>query len=690
MKRELLVALFAVVSLAGHCQENVWQKYNESLPVDTRIKPFRCFDNTHETDGLIKYTQDGDIDTQYHSQYKGKRFEVSPENPAELTFDFKKVKCIDYLEYVPRQVGVNGIAFEAEIYVKTASDKDYRLYEHCKWAFDYNPKRVVFEGGLQKPVSIKVRILKGVGDFASCAEMKFMREEKVNVDTSVFADELLTTLNPQTTKADIKKIKQPLLRQLAQELLQSTYATDYRVATYECYKSPEWLSQEWRTPNKHYDQLQGVTGIVIKPGKQMVVVSGLPDSVRVHLNVIAWNTTTKRVPYQRKPYILHNGINIINHDQEWEGLGYISYFSDGYADANPSICVHFVGGIVNGYLTSDMSNEQMHQMTATASYRLIDVVSKKVHAVMTAEGLHNHCKAEDGVSLGYRQYMSILDSLMTWEQRLVGLEKYGRIPSNRTLFYVNFIYPKILFQNELGISIYVNDEPRYLSCKSILNDDTDTVWGMSHEWGHLHQLNPVFCWGGLTEVSNNLNSYYNFMHMGFKYEQLDVNKRKGMEEGVRHYLEDDTDDCLFEIKNIYDHAFERLGPFVRLCNYFMNEGGKPDYLPDLYEALRHSEVKKQGANIVPYVLNFIRKASDVSGYNLLPYFQQFGFLRAKHFLIKDYEYAFYELSQEELDTFCKEMEAFAQEKHLQTMPEGMIERIAHTPDVEYERPCFAN
>ena len=46
--------------------------------------------------------------------------------------------------------------------------------------------------------------------------------------------------------------------------------------------------------------------------------------------------------------------------------------------------------------------------------------------------------------------------------------------------------------------------------------------------------------------------------------------------------------------------------------------------------------------------------------------------------------------KEELDAFCKEMEVFAQEKHLQTMPEGMIERIAHTPDVEYERPHFAN
>lgn len=83
-----------------------------------------------------------------------------------VSFDFKKVKCIDYLEYVPRQAGENGIVLEAEIYVKTATDKDYRLYEHCEWKFNYNTKRVVFRGGLQKPVSIKFRILKGYGGYA--------------------------------------------------------------------------------------------------------------------------------------------------------------------------------------------------------------------------------------------------------------------------------------------------------------------------------------------------------------------------------------------------------------------------------------------------------------------------------------------------------------------------------------------
>lgn len=690
MNKRIIIGTFAAISLAGQSQDGVWQKYNESLPQDIRIKPTSCFDNTHETDEIIQFTQDSNIKTLYHSQYKGNKFVVSAENPAELTFDFKEVKCIDYLEYVPRWVGENGIACEAKIYVKTAADEDYRLYEHCNWALNHKPKRVVFKGGLQEPVSIKVRILKGYKGYASCAEMKFMKEAKMDVDTAVFADDLLTTLKAKTTWSEVNKIKQPLLRQLAQELLQGTYTTDYRVAMYECYNSPEWLCKEWRTPQKYYDHLQGVTGVVLKPGKHMVVVSGLLDSISAQLNVVTWYTNFGGFPLQRKNYVLHNGINIINHDLKWEGLAYISYFSNGYADANPPIRVHFVGGTVNGYLTHDMTNEQMHQMTATAPYRFMDMVSKKVHTVMTAAGLHEHCKADDGVSLGYRQYMNILDTLMTWEQRLVGLEKYGRIPRNRTLFFVNFTHPKILFQSELGISIYIDDEPKYLNCKTILNDNSDVVWFMSHEWGHLHQLNPYFCWGGMFEVSNNLNSYYNVIHMGYKYEQVDKEKRKGIKRGIRHYLKDNTDDCLFEIKDSYDRTYERLGPLVRLCNYFMNEGGKPDFLPDLYEALRHSEIKADSTNVVPYVLNFIRTASDVSGYNLLPYFQRFGFLRVKHFPIKDYHPAFYRLSQEELDAFCNEMEVFAQEKQLKGIPIGMIERIAHIPDMEYERPHFEN
>ena len=166
MRRKLLIALFAAISLAGQSQEDVWQKCNESQSVDIRIKPIICSDNTHQAGAPVGATQDGSINTLYRSQYRGEKYDVSPENPAELTFDFKKVKCIDYLEYVPPQRDENGMVNEVEIYVKTAADEDYRLYEHCKWTFNHNPKRIVFKGGLHDPISIKFRILKGYGGYA--------------------------------------------------------------------------------------------------------------------------------------------------------------------------------------------------------------------------------------------------------------------------------------------------------------------------------------------------------------------------------------------------------------------------------------------------------------------------------------------------------------------------------------------
>jgi len=133
-----------------------------------------------------------------------------------------------------------------------------------------------------------------------------------------------------------------------------------------------------------------------------------------------------------------------------------------------------VGGTVNGYLTPDMTDEQMHRMTATAPSRFIDVVSRKVHAVWTSAGMHDFCKADDGKSPGYRQYMGILDSLMTWQQQLVGMEKYGRTPRNRSLLYVNFTFGS-LYQDGLGISAHIDLERPLLNCRSLRFKDSETI-----------------------------------------------------------------------------------------------------------------------------------------------------------------------------------------------------------------------
>lgn len=683
-KKTIITELLVFVAMTAGAQELTWQNCNESLPGDIHITPVRCHDNNHQEKAKagVEYTIDGDNGTNWHSAYYPEHKKVTPETPAELVYEFENIERIDRMVYVPRQDGSpNGIVTEAEVLVKLSTDANFRPVAYCSWENNMEPKTIRFEGGLQSPTAIMFRALRGIGDLGSCAEMRFRCDGELLKDCPLFADDLYTVLKPDVTDKDIEGTGIPIYRELARELKNSSYQVAYRVATFDCYDHPMWLAKEWSTPDKFYDQLQGVTGIVMEPGKHLVMVSGLPDGQTADLKVVAWyaGSTGKNFDGskpQMLTYHLKNGANVIDHDCSWPGLAYVAYFSEGHAEENPPIRIHFVGGTVNGYLTPDMTDEQMHRMTATAPSRFIDVVSRKVHAVWTSAGMHDFCKADDGVSPGYRQYMGILDSLMTWEQQLVGMEKYGRIPRNRSLLYVNFTYGS-LYQDNLGISAHIDLERSLLNCRSLRFNNSETIWGLAHEWGHQHQLKPHFCWGGVSEVTNNLNAYYCLMRMGYRYKDLEESKRWGLEHAVAQFIDGETDDCIFQQNEAHENAFEKLCPFLKLCQYFITEAKMPDFLPDLYEALRHSDVSPDSTDIVPYVFNFIRTVSLLSGYNLTPYFERFGFLRVKSFELEDYGKHTYHLTQDQLDYFRHEMNGMTKKKKLKTMPDGMVERIAH-------------
>ena len=685
-RKNIITIILAIAAVTAGAQELTWQKCNERLPGDIYIIPVSCHDNNHQENAKasVEFTLDRDNNTLWHSAFYPEHKKVTPETPAELVYEFEDVERIDRIVYVPRQDGSpNGYVTEAEVLVKTSTDTDFRLAGRYTWESNMEPKTVCFEGGLHRPTAIMFRVLHGLGDLGSCAEMRFLRDGESLKDCPLFADDLYTALKPGVSDEDIERMEIPIYRELAKELKNGSYQTAYRVATFDCYDHPQWLAKEWRTPNKFYDQLQGVTGIVMEPGKHLVMVSGLPDGETADLKVVAWYAGRTGKNFDGgKPeilsYHLKNGANVIDHDSSWPGLAYVAYFSEGHAADLPPIRVHFVGGTINGYLTPDMTDEQMHRITATAPSRFIDVVSRKVHAVWTSAGMHDFCKADDGKSPGYRQYMGILDSLMTWQQQLVGMEKYGRIPRNRSLLYVNFTFGS-LYQDGVGISAHIDLERPLLNCRSLRFKDSETIWGLAHEWGHQHQLQPYFCWGGVSEVTNNLNAYYSLMRMGYQYKDLEGGKRRGLEHAVEQYIDGETDDCIFQQNEAHENAFEQLCPFLKLCHYFTTEANMPDFLPDLYETLRHSDVTPDSTNIVPYVFNFIRKVSLLSGYNLTPYFEQFGFLRVKSFELEDYGKHTYDLTQEQLDSFRREMNGMTRMKKLKPMPDGMVEHIAHLP-----------
>ena len=754
----------------------------EAIPEETYVYPFRATDNNHQDSYSIAATIDGDPNTIYHSQWDNNNH-ISREHPVILTYDFRNVDSIDFVRYIPRRDGSgNGHFGEVEVYVKQKGDAQYRFCKKVDWKKTESAKIIAFKESLKNPVAIQFKVLSGGNDYASCAEMEFGIFPKYSKDYSIFADEVFTQLKPGVTAEDIDRLTDPFVKSLAHKIYNGTYATAYRVADYECYLSYRTLSDLWSAPGKYYDQIEGVTGINIPAkSKTAVIVSGIPEGTEVQLQVVAWYVGKIGQNFdggnpQKAFFSLKNGVNLVDYQFDYDGLAYICYYTDSHPEKYPDIKVHFVNGEVNGYLVPEKSNAELNAICKNAKNRCIDVKSKKVHQIWEASALDKYCRSTDG-QFGYHQFMNVADSLVTWEHRSLGFEKYNRIPKNHTMAYVNYTY--YMFQGIFGVSFHMDQQARIMNCKNLIENDPDVIWGLSHEWGHQHQMCPHFCWSGMSEISNNMQSYYNQMKMGYttpnkidawipaRKKFLDENYKIKNASEVRQLAYEHKDNFKFSPK-LYK-AFEAmkdatvptagenkqraicyleaglvetLCPLVMLHNYFTMEKGMKDFMPDWYEALRQSDneqgsmVEKQNGidkyeiiascqncnydgklallrekypnscwvkdnyideqhcardnNAVPYIMNFCRKVSRLSGYNLMPYFEQWGFLRQIAAVAGDYGTKYYVLTEEMYNEFRSDMNALVESGEIKEMPEGMVDAISNCKDWFQPRPDIPN
>ncbi len=806
------------------------------VPTDVSVTPTGVTDNAlsqSESEGSSK-TIDGDVNTMYHSAYNP-YVEITEANYVQLTYSFTNVDSLDYIEYVPRQSGSNGNFKEFELWVRCVGDEKLTKYG----SYDFEGKsaisRIVFDEPLRNPRTIEFRVFSGNSvetakpSMVSCAEMRFMQKRNAAAMSQIFTDDLCTELQPGVTREQIMALPYAYARSLALQLLDGTYDKDYRVAEYPCILSYVTLSDMFNAPGKYYDQMQGVTGINISKGKHLIFVDGMPEvdgNFSLALKVVAWyagevKEVTKDdgskdwvgVGPREYNFSLTNGLNIINYPDDFDGLAYICYYANENPEQYENVKVHFANGEVNGYLSPEKDNRDMYNMCANAANTCMDVVGKKVHSIWTSEGLARYCKARDGVDFGYRQYMNILDSLVHWEHRLLGLEKYDRIPKNKTMAYVNYTY--YMFQGGYGVSFKYDTESRVLNCKTLMERDDDAIWGLSHEWGHQHQMHPYSTWAGQAEVTNNLMSYYNITHMGYFtgngsgdlvsakddewpaarkniFENYDYSSGTKVSDARKHmYMavsgntsgykaeneqdrnqfvtfcnsiksrltasDDFKDLCLSMedgkigassdlttgVSQIELGAAKGLCPYIMLQNYFYNAGNYPDFTADLFESLRLTDEEK-GSNIekgktdvdkyeliasaqnsnkndklavlrekypescwvtksyinrencywtfnsVPAILNYIRKCSWLTGYDLTPYFEKWGYIRVAAMAVNDYGWKAYIMTQAMYDEFKADMKALVDNGTLKPMTDEMVRTISYSAPDYHVRPNIPN
>lgn len=477
----------------------------------------------------------------------------------------------------------------------------------------------------------------------------------VYADLRHFESPMARSLKRSTKAADVRQIRNAQLREVAQQLMANSYDDAYRYATYEAYLSPTTLGRQLMIGDG-YSKYENMTGIYLPIGQHVVLVDDIQEGQEVNLVIPNWN---RRAPEGMEPtkdpagwgihkrtFRLQNGVNLIE-VKDFDGLAYIDYYVDQPGTAKP-ISVHFPAALVNGYFDITKHNDDdWDKLLDNAVYPIIDAQGRYIQIAYPAEDCKRYA-AGRGVEL-----ISNYDTLVYRQHRLLGLEKYDKVPSNRILARVNYNY--YMFRDGDGVA-YMGTNPAN-AMPLVVDPDRvisgDPCWGFSHEVGHVHQLRPHFNWGGLGEVSNNVFSLYvttSFGNPSRIFEQDNYRKaRESIIDQRISYLQDED-------------VFNRLVPFWQLHLYFSRIAGNPDFYPDLFEAFRQQGAREQGArrprsggwsdrgaNPAPYQLNFVKTACEVSQTDLTEFFDQYGFFTVGSFEYDDYGPYRYEMTQEMVD-----------------------------------------
>lgn len=481
-------------------------------------------------------------------------------------------------------------------------------------------------------------------------------------DLSIFEDPLASKLKKNVKKKDLNKINHPAIKSLAEKIQGKKYQQEYLLGSYKAILSPSILGDQLSIGDG-YSKYENITGVYLAPGEHLILVDGIENNADVSLLIPNW---LRKAPNPEEPtkdpkgwgiekeeFELRNGVNIINLEN-FGGLAYVSYFSEN-PETSSEISLHFITGDENGVFDiKKHNNSDWDRLIENSVYPILDALGEHIQVAYPTEALKKYAPSQ-GVEL-----ISNYDSLVYRQHRIMGLVKYNRVPNNKILSRVNYNY--YMFRDGDGVA-YMGDKVGYAmhmvaDPAQVINGDP--CWGFSHEVGHVHQTRPMFNWGGLGEVSNNLFSLYVTRSFGNKTRISEQNNyesaRQSIIDGGISYLADED-------------VFNRLVPFWQLQLYFEGEGNNPDFYPDLFEAFRkqgealsQNKPKRRGnwasdrfigeRNPAVHQLNFIKTACKVSKVDLTEFFDQYGFFYVGELTYDDYGPYTYIMTQEMVDE-CK-------------------------------------
>jgi hypothetical protein len=440
--------------------------------------------------------------------------------------------------------------------------------------------------------------------------------ENVKSDLEVFTDLSFSELSAGIDVHRIAKMQNAFLRNIAINIHQDKYKKRYRVQNYKPYRSLASLSNELKT--SWFNQFENPTGIYFEEGDKAIVFVESSNSENISLRV----TDFSQHGGKDVVYPLRKGINIFK--LRGKGNSYISYYSDDYKNLDPAK-IHIATGKVSGYFDRAIhNNKDGEKILDNAVSPIIDIKGKYVNLAYSVSAMKNY---------SYSNLLDLIikyDKLIYEEYKMMGLDKYNRVPNNH--LFGRVIWEGYMHADGWGAAFHNSTMNTVGNVTKIDN----FLWGISHEFGHVLQTRPGMKWNGTTEVTNNIFSTWNEHILNSKeYHRLE-------DEDAGAKLKTFFDGGLVEKKlwNFHGDAFTHLVPMWQLQLYYHLAGeGNPwqvkYFYADIFEKVRNTN--ETGFTNGELQINFIKYACDVAKTDLTDFFKITGMLAEVDQTIHDYQ-----------------------------------------------------
>jgi hypothetical protein len=451
-------------------------------------------------------------------------------------------------------------------------------------------------------------------------------ETDLRDDLSFFKDPTCVELKAEVGQEDLRRFKSKLLKNAARRLLEGSYDTRHRAASYRAYPSPAALQRMIKLGDG-FSRYENITGIYLEAGSHVVLAGDtggrkisllIPDWMRKPPEGIEPSKDPAGWGLKRQEIGIKAGLNTI--DVKKSGLVYLNYY-DPEPDKAPRVAVHFLTGKINGYFDSSQhDNKDWNRLLDNAVAPILDARGTHIQVAYPVEWFNIHTRGKG------EELMQNYDTMLLHHYTILGLVKYDKIPPNRILARVNYNY--YMFRDRDGVAYFGNKGTMRMVADPTVVTKGDPCWGFCHEAGHVLQLRPQITWGGMTEVSCNIFSMYTRGKMG---NESRLSTQKNYSKARKSIINSHP-----KISYLQDpDVFNRLVPFWQL-HLFFTKRGNPDFYADVMEEMRKQPDAGRGNDSIRNQFQFIRICCDIGKVDLTEFFEKWGFFRVGEIKLKDY------------------------------------------------------